>query len=234
MSGNGGVAPIGIPGTRLDGRPPMDIDEVLKQVPISDIAQKLGVSEDVARQAVQEGGATLLGGLAKNAQTDEGSAAIEQALAKHDGFSGASSVDDVDQADGEKIVSHVFGGDAEQVAATLTNEPKTAGIDFGKLLPILAPIVMGIIANSHKGTAGTSTASTGGGGLGDILGGLLGGGQSGSGSGQGGASGSGGLGDILGGLGGLFGGGSAGSSGTNPGVGNVIGDILGGLFGGKK
>jgi hypothetical protein len=213
----------------------MDIDEILKQVPISDIAQKLGVSDDVARQAVQEGGATILGGLAKNAETDEGSAAIEQALAKHAGFSGASSVDDVDQADGEKIVSHVFGGDAEQVAATLTNAPKTAGIDFGKLLPILAPIVMGIIANSQKGTTGTSTA--GGGGLGDILGGLLGGGQQG-GSGSAGASGStggsGGLGDILGGLGGLLGGGSAGSGGSSPGAGNVIGDILGGLFGGKK
>lgn len=212
----------------------MDIDEILKQVPISDIAQKLGVSDDVARQAVQEGGTALIGGLAKNAQTDEGSAAIEQALAKHGGFSGAASVDDVDQADGEKIVSHVFGDDAPQVSAALTNAPKTAGIDFGKLLPILAPIVMGLIANSHKGatgTAGTAGAS-GGGGLGDILGGLLGGGQSGSGT----AGSSGGLGDILGGLGGLFGGGSAGSGGSAPasGTGNVIGDILGGLFGGKK
>lgn len=199
----------------------MDIDEILKQVPIGEIAQKLGVSEDVARQAVQEGGAALLGGLAKNAETEEGSSAIEAALAKHDGFSGAGSLGDVDEADGQKIVSHVFGDNADQVAQTLTNDNKTAGIDFGKLLPILAPIVMGLIANGQKGTANGA-----GGGLGDILGGLLGGGQQ-----QGQAAGGGGLGDILGGLGGLFGGGS-GSSGSGGGI--DIGGLLGGLLGGKK
>lgn len=198
----------------------MDIDEILKQVPIGDIAQKLGVSEDVARQAVQEGGAALLGGLAKNAETPEGSAAIEAALAKHDGFSGAASLDDVDEADGQKIVSHVFGGNADQVAQTLTNDQKTAGIDFGKLLPILAPIVMGLIANGQKGSS-----TGGGGGLGDILGGLLGGGQ----QQQGQAAGGGGLGDILGGLGGLLGGGNSGSGG-----GIDIGGLIGGLLGGKK
>jgi len=202
----------------------MDIDEILNQVPIGDIAQKLGVSEDVARQAVQEGGAALLGGLAKNAETEEGSSAIEAALAKHDGFSGATSIDDIDEADGQKIVSHVFGGDADQVAATLTNEPKTAGIDFGKLLPILAPIVMGLIAKSQKGSS-----SGGGGGLGDILGGLLGGGQQQGSS----SSGGGGLGDILGGLGGLFGGGQQGAA-AGSGGGIDIGGLLGGLLGGKK
>ena len=200
----------------------MDIDEILKQVPIGDIAQKLGVSDDVARQAVQEGGAALLGGLAKNAETAEGSAAIEAALAKHDGFSGAASLDDVDEADGQKIVSHVFGGNADQVAQTLTNDQKTAGIDFGKLLPILAPIVMGLIANGQKGSTG------GGGGLGDILGGLLGGGQQ---QGQAAGAGGGGLGDILGGLGGLLGGGGSGSGG---GGGIDIGGLIGGLLGGKK
>ncbi|VXB39151.1 conserved hypothetical protein [Microbacterium sp. 8M] len=199
----------------------MDIDEILKQVPIGDIAQKLGVSEDVARQAVQEGGAALVGGLAKNAETPEGSAAIEAALAKHDGFSGASSVDDVDQEDGQKIVSHVFGDNADQVAQTLTNDQKTAGIDFGKLLPILAPIVMGLIANSQKGSS-----NGGGGGLGDILGGILGGGQQ-----QGQSSGGGGLGDILGGLGGLLGGKNSGPGGAG---GIDIGGLLGGLLGGRK
>ncbi|QMU97134.1 DUF937 domain-containing protein [Microbacterium esteraromaticum] len=194
----------------------MNLDEILKQVPIDDIAERFGVSPDVARQAVQEGGATLLGGLAKNAETDEGSAAIEKALNRHGGFSGASKVDDVDQADGEKIVKHVFGDRQGEVTETLNKSEKTAGgIDFGKLLPILAPIIMGIIANMNKGKSGGA-----GGGLGDILGGLLGGGQ-GSSSGSAG----GGLGDILG---GLLGGGQGSSSGGG------LGDILGGLLGGRK
>lgn len=198
----------------------MDLNEILKQVPIDDIAEKFGVSTDVARQAVQEGGAALLGGLAKNAETEEGSAAIEQALSRHEGFSGASKVDDIDQADGGKIVKHVFGGNEQEVAASLTKSEKTAsGIDFGKLLPVLAPIVMGLIANANKGKSGT-----GGGGLGDLLGGLFGGGQQSEPQASGGG---GGLGDILGGLGGLFGGGNSGSGGGG------IGDLLGGLFGKK-
>lgn len=196
----------------------MNFDEILKQVPVDDIAEKFGVSSDVARQAVQEGGAVLLGGLAKNAETDEGASAIEQALNRHGGFSGASKVDDVDQADGGKILGHVFGDKKDEVVQNLTASEKTAGgIDFGKLLPILAPIIMGLIANANKGKGGGV-----GGGIGDVLGGLLGGGQDGKAS-------SGGLGDILGGLGGLLGGGSG-----SGGQGGGIGDILGGLFGGRK
>ena len=173
----------------------MNLDEILRQVPIDDIAQRFGVSHDVARQAVKEGGATLLGGLAKNAETDEGSAAIEQALNRHGGFNGSSKDDDVDQADGEKIVKHVFGERKGEVSETLNKSEKTSGgIDFGKLLPILAPIIMGIIASKSKSGSGQGGSGQGGG-LGDILGGLLGGSSSGSGGGLGG-----GLGDILGGL----------------------------------
>lgn len=200
----------------------MNFDEILKQLPIDDIAERFGVSPDVARQAVQEGGAALLGGLAKNAETEEGSAAIDKALSRHEGFNGVSKVDDVDEADGEKIVKHVFGDKQQEVVNTLTSSEKTAGgIDFGKLLPMIAPIIMGLIANA-KGSSGGA-----GGGLGGLLGGLFGGSQS-----DQQASG-GGLGDILGGLGGLFGGGASGGQPSAGGLGG-IGDILGGLLGGKK
>lgn len=197
----------------------MALEDILKQVPIDDIAAKLGVSHDEAKQAVEQGGAVLLGGLAKNAQTDEGSAAIQNALKRHEGATAASKVDDIDQADGGKIVKHVLGDQAGDVTAKLNASEKTpGGIDFGKLLPILAPIVMGLIANATKNKAeGTATASgDSGGGLGDIIGGLLGGGNS------GGAGG--GIGDVLGGI--LGGGSSSGGGG--------IGDLLGGLFGGRK
>lgn len=195
----------------------MALDDILTQVPIYDIAAKLGVSPDVAKEAVEQGGAVLLGGLAKNASTSEGSAAIENALKRHKGKTGAAKVDDIDQADGGKIVSHILGDDEQKVTQKLTESKETAGIDFGKLLPILAPIVMGLIANATKDKSakpGTAEAQSGGG-IGDVIGGLLGGGSS---------SGGGGIGDVIGGL--LGGGSSSGGGG--------IGDLLGGLFGGKK
>ncbi|KNY07981.1 DUF937 domain-containing protein [Microbacterium sp. GCS4] len=192
----------------------MALDDILKQVPIDDIAAKLGVSTDEAKAAVEQGGAVLLGGLAKNASTSEGSSAIENALKRHEGTGGAAKVDDIDQADGGKIVSHILGSDEKEVTQKLTESKATAGIDFGKLLPILAPIVMGLIANANKGKQSDAGQAQSGGGIGDVIGGLLGGGDSKSG---------GGIGDLLG---GVLGGGS------NSGGG--IGDLLGGLFGGKK
>ena len=178
----------------------MALDDILTQVPIDDIAAKLGVSPEVAKSAVEQGGAVLLGGLAKNASTGEGSAAIENALKRHEGKAGAAKVDDIDQADGEKIVTHILGADEKKVTQKLTESKETAGIDFGKLLPILAPIVMGLIANSQKGSAPTGGQTQGGGGIGDLIGGLLGGGAvGGAGASPGGI-------DIGGLLGGLLGG----------------------------
>lgn len=203
----------------------MGIEDILKAVPVGDIAKQLGVSEDVAKVGIEQAGVALLGGLASNAQDEKKSAAIEKALGQHKGFKGAKSLDDIDTADGEKIVKHVFGAKGGKVADTLNSSEKTAGgIDFGKLLPILAPIVMGLIAkNMGSKSDKPSAAESAGGGLGDVIGGLLGGGSS-----------SGGGGDVLGGLvGGLLGGGGSGS-GSSAGGGDLLGGILGGLLGGKN
>ncbi|MCS3843528.1 DUF937 domain-containing protein [Microbacterium sp. AK031] len=195
----------------------MALDDILKQVPIDDIAAKLNVSPDVAKAAVEQGGAVLLGGLAKNAASEEGSAAIQNALKKHEGKAGVSAVDEVDQADGDKIVTHVLGDQKQAVTSKLNESDKTAGIDFGKLLPILAPIIMGLIANKNEEKSTTSDGAESGGGIGDLIGGLIGGGDK-SGSG-------GGIGDLLG---GILGGGSSSGGGID------LGGIIGSIFGGKK
>lgn len=171
------------------------IEDILNMVSIDEIAGKLGVSPEVAKAAVAQGGAAILGGLQQNASTPEGSAAIEKALAKHSGQGDSVALADVDEKDGEKILSHVFGDDKNAVAEKLGSDSQGflggLNIDFGKLLPILAPIVMGAIAK------GGEKQTTGGGGLdlGGLLGGLLGGGNN-----QGGGIDLGGL------IGGLFGG----------------------------
>lgn len=195
----------------------MAIDDILKAVPVDDIAQKLGVSPDVAQQAIAQAGGVLLSGLAKNAESSDGSAAIQKALSKHEGFTGASSVDDIDENDGKKILKHVFGDKENAVAETLNTSDKTAGgIDFAKLLPILAPIVMGLIANNASSKQAPAEAESGGG-IGDVIGGLLGGG----------GGNSGGI-DLGGVIGGLLGGGNSSGGGID------LGGLLGGLLGGKK
>jgi hypothetical protein len=178
------------------------IEDILANLPIGDIAAKLGVDPATATQAIKEGGATILGGLHRNAESEDGAAAIQQALKKHDTDIDASNVD---EADGQKILGHIFGSDKQVVEQKLTEDKATAGIDFGKLLPILAPIIMNLLAKQSSGSApATAGAESSGGGIGDIIGGLLGGltGGGSSSSSAGGID----LGGLLSGLGGLFGG----------------------------
>lgn len=178
------------------------LDDILKVLPIDRIAARLGVDRETAAQAVQQGGGAILSGLQKNASTAEGASALQNALGRHTGLGDHVDLEKVDTADGEKILRHVFGGREQDVAQALTAEPRTAGIDFGSLLPMLAPIVMGLIAKNARtadstasdGDAASAPASSGG--LGDVLGGLLGRSGATTGSGDGGLD----LGGLIGGL----------------------------------
>ncbi|MFC4603526.1 DUF937 domain-containing protein [Rhodococcus kronopolitis] len=196
------------------------IDDLLSQIPIGQIAAKLGVDEATAETAVRTAIPTLVGGLEANSQDPAGAASLQSALAKHADDSlldGGVDIDQVDAADGEKIVSNVFGDNANQVVSTLGGVGGAGGSSLvSKLLPILAPIVLAYVAKQFTGggAAQGAQAQSGGGGIGDLLGGLLGGG----------GSQAGGLGEVLGGL--LGGGGGGGAGG--------IGDLLGGLLGGGR
>jgi hypothetical protein len=169
------------------------LDDILKVLPIDQIASRLGVDPDTARKAVQQGGGAILSGLQKNAATPGGASAIEAALGKHTDLSDRVDLEQIDTTDGGKILRHVFGGREQDVARALTDEPRTANIDFGALLPMLAPVIMGLIAKQAPTASTSTTGSTptpapssgapGSGGIGDVLGGLLGGGANRSGGG---------------------------------------------------
>ncbi|MET4136838.1 DUF937 domain-containing protein [Pseudarthrobacter sp. PvP090] len=182
-----------------------ELDDILRQIPVDQIAGLLGTDRQTAQAAVEAAVPTLLAGMQVNAQASDGAASLESALGQHqDGLlKGGVDVSQVDTADGEKIVSHVFGGQQEQVASQLAGTSQLGGVGgdlIKKLLPILAPIVMSYLANKVLGGRGQSSGAGGSGGsgqaggidLGGILGGILGG--------AGGAGGMGGLGDLLGGL----------------------------------
>lgn len=153
------------------------LDDILKQLPIDDIASKLGVDRSTAQAAVLEGGQTILAGLQKETESPEGKAALSRALNKHAGPKQVSSIADIDTEDGHGILRHVFGGEQDTVASRLGAASSTGGgIDFGKLLPMLAPIIMNYVAN-RKNAGGSAASDDDGPDLGDVLGGLLGGGS---------------------------------------------------------
>ena len=177
-----------------------DINDLLSQIPMSQLAKQLGVDEQTAEQATRQALPALLGGMQANAQDPAGAASLSQALQQHDDnlLEGGVDFNQVDTDDGDKIVGNVFGDNREQVVNQLGGFGGGGGGGsslIGKLLPMLAPIVMSYLAKqfSKRSGAGATASATGagaGGGLEDLLGGLLGG--------QGGSAG--GIGDLLGGL----------------------------------
>lgn len=199
------------------------VDEILSQIPIRQLADQLGVDETAAEQAARQALPALLGGMQANAADPQGAASLERALSQHLGTSvGGLDLRNVDTTDGDQIVGHIFGDNREQVVNRLGARGAGEGL-MGKLLPMLAPLVLSWLAGKFLGGAqktpagGTATTSSRGG-LEDLLPGA-----------SGGASGGGGLGDLLGGI--LGGGGS--TSGTQAGQDSIT-DILGGLLGGGR
>jgi hypothetical protein len=193
-------------------------DEILADIPLAQLAAQLGVDEATAEAATRQAIPALLGGLQANAQDPAGAASLAGALGNHSSalVDGGVNLDEVDTADGEKIVGNIFGPNTTQVAQTLGNNVGQQSGLIQKLLPILAPIVLAYISKRLTGGGGQ-------GGAGDLLGSILGG----AGAGQGGGGNV--LNDLLG---NMLGGGRQ-QSGADQGGGSIL-DMLGGMLGGGR
>jgi hypothetical protein len=181
------------------------LEDLLAQIPTSDIASKIGVDEGEVNKAVQLLVPVLVGGLHENAQDPDHASKIESAADSHASLlDGGVNVDHVDQQEGQQAIARIFGGnDAAQVASALAGGGGGNSDLLKKLLPILAPIVLAYVGKQ----LGQKSASAGGGGaLNDVLGSIL-----------GGMGGNKSLGTVLGNV-----------------LGSKAGDILGGLLGGTK
>ena len=123
------------------------LDDLLAQIPTSDIASKIGVDEGEVNKAVQLLVPVLVGGLHENAQDPDHASKIESAADSHAGLlDGGVNVDQVDQQEGQQAIARIFGGnDAAQVASALAGGGGGNSDLLKQLLPILAPIVLAYV-----------------------------------------------------------------------------------------
>ncbi len=203
------------------------LDDLFNQIPVADIANKLGADEGEVNQAIQTLVPTLLGTLHENvAAEDIDSVHLEKTViaeGESDLLDGGVNVDQLDENTGNQMVASLFGGnDTNQVASALAGGGAPGGDLIKRLLPMLAPIVLAYVGRQFQqrsagaGAQAQAQAAPGGG-MGDLLGSILGGGMGGA-----PAAGNNPLGSILG---SVLGGGQQGGA---------LGSILGGLLRGGR
>ena len=136
---------------------------------LDQLSGQLGGNRDATNSAITAALPAIIGALAKNASKPGGADALANALDRdHDG----SVLEDLggflnkggNVKDGDGILKHVFGERRPQVEQAIS---KNSGLDMsaiGKLLPMLAPIVLGALGKAKK------EKSLDSGGLGDLLG----------------------------------------------------------------
>ena len=145
-----------------------------KQI-ISSVSEKTGLDASQATKVVSSTLPALLGQMQNNLTSKDGASGLLTALTsgKHDG----SILDNIggflnggDFTDGSKILGHVLGGNQDKMVQGLSSKTGVDSSIISKILPMLAPIIMGYLAKQTK----KDSVSTGSG-LNDILGGLMGG-----------------------------------------------------------
>ena len=126
-------------------------ESVMQQVGganLSRISQQIGADEATTQTAVQAALPMLLGGLARNSARPEGAASLSSALNDHvGGLDNVSSLlGDPDSGPGAGILGHIFGNRQPTVEGGVAQATGLNQGQVGKLLKILAPIVMAVIA----------------------------------------------------------------------------------------
>ena len=145
------------------------VDEIMRNLPIDHLAQQVGASPQEVEQAAQTALPALLGGLQANAQDPGGASSIVEALGQHPGgvLDDGIDVSRVDTNDGQKIASHIFGSNEEQVYSALGGG--AGGTLVKRLIPILAPIVLSYLSKKVLGGAAGGASAGQGGALESIL-----------------------------------------------------------------
>ena len=144
--------------------------QVMSQLSSADlgaIARRLGVGEEHAGAAVEQALPLLLGGLARNAASDEGAGALLGAVRRdHQDLDLGSVLGSVlgGGAAGGGILGHIFGSRQPQAAQGLGQASGLGTDNAAQLLAMLAPLVMAAIGRM------TREQGLDAGGLGGLLG----------------------------------------------------------------
>lgn len=141
------------------------IDQVLGSLDansIDQIAAQLGTSPQHAEGAIQAALPLLIGAMGRNSAQPDGAQALHGAISRDHanvdlgsllgGLLGGSGAGQPGLGQGGAILGHIFGGREQRAATGLGKMAGLDSADAGKLLAMLAPILMGVLGqNAARG-----------------------------------------------------------------------------------
>jgi hypothetical protein len=136
-------------------------DDILAQIDdktLDTIASQLGIDKSKARDVLEDAVPMLMGGLGKNVQSEDGAASLARALGDHaDAQPLGNAGDLLGGVLGGGILDHVFGGKVPDVSEAIGSKNGANSVDVQKILAIVAPIVMAVLAKKLGGQASPGT-----------------------------------------------------------------------------
>lgn len=150
-----------------------------KQI-VNNVSEKTGINPSQASNVVSSSLPALLGAMQGNLLSGNGAEGLINAVTsgKHDGSileNLGGFINGGDFTDGSKILGHLLGDKLGAVETGISEKTGVSSSIISKILPMLAPIIMGYLGKQTK-NKGVSDGE----GLGGILGSLLGGSTDGS------------------------------------------------------
>ncbi|MRJ09878.1 DUF937 domain-containing protein [Ornithobacterium rhinotracheale] len=131
------------------------ITSALNNQVIGQMSKSLGVDDSKVSSVISMAVPAILGQMNKNAQTPQGAESLNNALKDHSGsildnLGGLLGGGTTNNAEGESILNHIFGGKQEQLAQNLGAQ---AGLSSGNTMQILssiAPLIMGFLGKEKQ------------------------------------------------------------------------------------
>lgn len=137
---------------------------------LAQLSQHIGADEAATEQAVQTALPMLIGGLARNASSPSGAASLSSALSEHSDGSALAGLGGLlgGGGAGAGILGHIFGNKRSSIEEGVGKATGLGQPQIGKLLLVLAPIVMAALARKQQAPAAAPSEPSIGG-LPDVL-----------------------------------------------------------------
>lgn len=101
----------------------------------------------------------MLQGLTGNSKSEEGAKSLAKALDTH-AEKNTKTVDEADEADGEKIVNHILGSKTKTVTKDIAGKTKLSSNQVMSILAICAPLLMSLLGNEKKSKGSKSKSDS--------------------------------------------------------------------------